>query len=236
MKILELFSGTESFSKVARARGHECFTIDVEKHFNPDLCKDILDIEIKDIPFKPDIIWASPPCTTFSTLSNFRYWKDLKPKNSKACVNLAYVMKTLELIDELNPKYFFIENPRALLRKFDFMIKLYRNTITYCQYGLPFMKPTDIWTNCSEWNPKPVCKNGDPCHNPAPRGSQTGIQGKGSQAVTSTNNFGNIDVKASRAIVPEKLCLEIIKCCENNDTSQSELKVETKQSVVEDRN
>ena len=28
MKVLELFSGTESFSKVARKRGHQTFTID----------------------------------------------------------------------------------------------------------------------------------------------------------------------------------------------------------------
>jgi len=31
MKILELFSGTESFSKVARERGHVVFTVDNDK-------------------------------------------------------------------------------------------------------------------------------------------------------------------------------------------------------------
>lgn len=30
-------------------------------------------------------------------------------------------MKMLDLIEELDPKYFFIENPRAGLRKMDFM-------------------------------------------------------------------------------------------------------------------
>lgn len=43
MKILELFSGTESFSKIAKARGHEVFTIELNANFNPDLVKNILD-------------------------------------------------------------------------------------------------------------------------------------------------------------------------------------------------
>lgn len=53
----------------------------------------------------------------------------------------------------------------------------YRHTVTYCQYGDNRMKPTDIWTNCSEWKPKPMCKNGENCHESAPRGSKTGTQG-----------------------------------------------------------
>ena len=44
MKVLELFSGTESFSKVARERGHECFTVDNEPKFNPSLCIDIMQL------------------------------------------------------------------------------------------------------------------------------------------------------------------------------------------------
>lgn len=41
------------------------------------------------------------------------------------------------------------------------------------------MKPTDIWTNAHFWKPKPMCKNGMPCHVAAPRGSRTGTQGIG---------------------------------------------------------
>ena len=60
MKILELFSGTESFSKVARKLGHETFTIDNNSHFNPDLCIDILNLTIDMIPFKPDVVYLDP--------------------------------------------------------------------------------------------------------------------------------------------------------------------------------
>jgi hypothetical protein len=52
-----------------------------------------------------------------------------------------------------------------------------RVTVTYCQYGDERMKPTDIWTNAYWWEPKSLCKNGDPCHVKAPRGSKTGTQG-----------------------------------------------------------
>ena len=52
-----------------------------------------------------------------------------------------------------------------------------RHTVSYCQYGSKIMKPTDIWTNCKEWNPRPICKPGAPCHERAGRGSKTGVQG-----------------------------------------------------------
>ena len=203
MKILELFSGTESFSKVARERGHECFTIENNKEFNPNLCKDILNVDIKDIPFKPDVIWASPPCTSFSVASIGSSWcGNYSPARVKTALGMAYVLKTLELIKKLKPKCWFIENPRGVLRKMGFMEGLNRNTITYCQYGDTRMKPTDIWTNFIEWKPRPMCKNGDSCHVSAPRGSKTGTQGlKGNK---------------ERSIIPKDLCLEIIKVCEDN--------------------
>ncbi len=64
------------------------------------------------------------------------------------------------------------------------------------------MKPTDIWHN-SSWASKAMCKNGDKCHTPAPRGSKTGTQGL----------KGAVD----RSVVPRKLCLEIIKLCEKQN-------------------
>ena len=201
MKILELFSGTESFSKIARERGHEVFTIDMDRSFNPSLCKDILDVEIKDIPFKPDIIWASPPCTCFSVASIGSSWiGNYHPKRVETALGMAYVLKALKLIKQLEPKFWFIENPRGVLRKMAFMENLPRRTLTYCQYGEKRMKPTDIWTN-STWIPKPMCKNGDSCHVAAPRGSKTGTQG--------------LKNSIERSRIPRELCLEIIKACDN---------------------
>lgn len=208
MKILELFSGTASFSKVAKERGHEVFTIDFDKQFNPDLCIDILDFEINMLPkeFKhPDFIWASPPCQTFSIASVYRYWKNGKPKNDKTLKGIAIIKKTIQIIEELNPKFWIIENPRGMLRKQDFMQKLHRDTITYCQYGSKVQKPTDLWNNLN-YKFKPMCKPGSPCHEKASRSSKKGVQG-------INNSFSNLGShgKVLRAVVPRQLCLEILK-------------------------
>lgn len=106
----------------------------------------------------------------------------------------------LELVKKLAPKYWFIENPRGGLRKMDFMQNLPRYTVCYCQYGDTRQKPTDIFTNHPNPKFKPMCKNGDPCHIPAPRGSKTGTQGlKGSK---------------ERSKIPRLLCEHIVDICE----------------------
>jgi hypothetical protein len=88
---------------------------------------------------------------------------------------VAHIRKVIE---ELNPKYgYLIENPRGMLRKLDVIAGLPQTTITYCQYGDSRMKPTDLWGHVDNWEPRPMCKNGDPCHVAAPRGSRTGTQG-----------------------------------------------------------
>lgn len=71
-----------------------------------------------------------------------------------------------------------------------------RHTITYCQYGDKRMKPTDIWTNSETWQPRPMCKKGDICHELAPRGSKTGTQG--------------LKGEYNRSKIPEELCREIL--------------------------
>ncbi|KKL94287.1 hypothetical protein LCGC14_1866200 [marine sediment metagenome] len=220
MKVLELFSGTESFSKVARERGHETFTVDLDRSFKPDLCKDILEFDLSMLPFKPDIIWASPPCTTFSVASIRHYWKDGKPKNEKAIHGIKIVKKTIQIIKRINPKFFIIENPRGMLRKQDFMQQLKRDTVTYCQYGLEYQKATDLWNNLNKWVPKPMCSNRSPCHVRSPRGSRKGVQGvlPARRPAFHPDWSYVIDRRggaaAMRAVIPVELCFEIIKCCE----------------------
>jgi len=199
MKILELFCGTKSISKVFKEKGHEVLTIDNNPSHKPDICIDIL--KLNKLKFKPDIIWASPPCQTFSMAGNGNNYTNFMPNNVNAALGLAYVLKTIEIIKELKPKYWFIENPMGYLRKFPFMLKFHRNTVTYCQYGDKRMKPTDIWTNCSAWIPKKRCKNKDNCHEAAPRGSKTGTQGLAN------------DIE--RGVIPKELCEEIEKICHN---------------------
>lgn len=199
MKVLELFCGTKSISKVFTALGHTCFTVDNDPRHEPDLCCDVLNIDLSKIPFTPDVIWASPPCTTFSVASLGHHWTGGKrayiPKTKEAVIGLKLMAKTKGIILTLNPKVWWIENPRGLMRKFIGLDK-FRHTITYCQYGDDRMKPTDIWTNCKSFIPRPMCKNGDPCHESAPRGAKTGTQGRN----------GAIE----RGRIPTEFCFQVV--------------------------
>ncbi len=210
MKVLELFAGTRSIGKAFERRGHDVFSIEWDKRFeNIDLYADIGTITADDILKnfgRPDVIWASPDCTTYSiaAISHHRRKEDdgnLAPVSeyAKFCDNVN--QHVLKLIHELNPKYWFIENPRGGLRKMRFMKDLPRYTLTYCQYGDTRMKPTDIFTNHPNPRFKPPCHNGDPCHVAAPRGAKTGTQGL----------KGHIE----RSIIPDRLCDHIVDICEN---------------------
>ena len=178
VKTIELFAGTRSFSKVAQKFGHETFTTDYEEIDGQNLVADVKTLTAKDFPYKPDVLWASPPCEGFSVAVIGRNWThDHQPKTESARLGVELVENTLRLIKELEPKWWFIENPRGKLRKLPMMQGFTRHTITYCQYGDTRMKPTDIWTNAPWFKPRPMCKNGDTCHISAPRGSRTGTQG-----------------------------------------------------------
>lgn len=163
----------------------------------------------------PDVIWASPDCTTYSIAAISKHREkessgNLKPKSEYAKQCDETNKHVIDLIKELNPMYWFIENPRGGLRKMDFMRGLPRYTVTYCQYGDTRQKPTDIWTNHPDPEFKPMCKRGDSCHEPAPRGSRTGTQG--------------LKGKAERAKIPKQLCNHIVDICSdserNGDTNE----------------
>lgn len=62
------------------------------------------------------------------------------------------------------------------------------------------MKPTDIFTNHPDPQFKPMCHNGDSCHEKAPRGSKTGTQGLKNAML--------------RSKIPDQFCDHIVKICE----------------------
>lgn len=221
MKVLELFAGTRSIGKAFEKHGHEVYSVEWDKNFsNINLYIDIEELKAEQIlkEFgKPDVIWASPDCSTYSiaAISHHRR-KNMETGNLDAVSDYAKKCDSvnthlIELIKELNPKYWFIENPRGGLRKMCFMNGLPRYTVTYCQYGDMRMKPTDIWTNHPNPQFKPPCHNGDPCHVKAPRGARTGTQGlKGAK---------------DRSVIPVGLCEHIVDICEGNN----------KQAAIQDK-
>ena len=213
MKVLELFAGTRSIGKEFEAKGHEVYSIEWDKeHPNIDWYVDIGTITTQDIIDRfgvPDVVWASPDCTSYSVAAISRHRiresdGNLAPKSdyAKFCDKVnTHVIDMINELLEINPKLiYFIENPRGGMRKMNFMKELPRYTVTYCQYGDTRMKPTDIWTNHPNPKLKPPCKNGDTCHESAPRGSKTGTQGRKNAK--------------ERSRIPEQLCKHIVEICE----------------------
>jgi hypothetical protein len=188
MKVLDLFAGLRGWSDPWKARGHEVVTLDNDPSFRSDLVLDMVEF-VQDFDkylhgWRPDVILASPPCEAFSVMTIGRNWTmDHQPKTDKARLALELVGHTTYAIRWLRPCFFVIENPRAKLRRLSPVTGLDRVTVTYCQYGEPFMKPTDLWGGFPpSWVPRPPCKNGAPCHISAARGSRTGIQGEAVRA------------------------------------------------------
>ena len=180
MRTIELFCGTKSFSKVAESLGHQTFTLDNDSQFDATITEDILTWTPPAELINANVLWASPPCQGFSVAVIGRNWNhDKTPKTPSAELAMSIAVRTLEVIEILKPKYYFIENPRGMLRMMPFMQGMRRVTVTYCQYGDTRQKPTDIWTNVPEsvWKPRPLCRPGASCHISAPRGSRTGTQG-----------------------------------------------------------
>lgn len=211
MRVLELFAGSRSIGKVAESLGFEVYSSDIQNFDGINYSVDILDFDPTLVPFTPDIIWASPPCTFFSVASIGYHWhKDNSPKSANAIKGVEIVAKTLEIINfflDINPDLiWFVENPTGKLRKLPIVRGEFdRATVNYCKYGDDRFKSTDIWTNNlvsiynpKGWRPRSKCyKSNKNCkHQPAPRGSRTGTQGR----------QGSYD----RSKLPPDLCLEIL--------------------------
>lgn len=209
MKILDLFCGTKSIANAFEAAGHEVYTVDWDAQFKPTLQADIGALTAADVIELcggiPDVIWASPDCTTYSVAA-ISYHRRREPNGNltpitdyaKRCDEINAHL--ISLIKQVNPAVWFIENPVGGMRKMDFMQSLKRYTVTYCQYGERRQKPTDLWTNHPEPQFKPPCKRGAPCHDAAPRGARTGTQ--------------SLKNRIEKAKIPVQLCQHIVDICE----------------------
>jgi hypothetical protein len=150
-RLVELFSGTGSISKVFRAAGWDCVTVDVDPKANPDVCIDVLQLQPEMIDPPPDVCWMSPPCTMFSKArTRAKTPRDLDGAD-------AFVRKALDLVQAWQCAW-FMENPytgylktRAVVAGIPYRI------VDYCQWTderwpRAYRKPTAIWTNTT-WQP-----------------------------------------------------------------------------------
>ena len=184
MLVFDLFSGTGSSTKAFKDAGHTVISFEMDDSFEATEHINVFSLQSEQLITRygrPDFVWASPPCTAFSVASIGHHWKgnakSKEPKTEYAKLSQDLVAHTLQLIKELNPKGWLMENPRGILRKLDVVKDYPIHTVTYCTYGDSRMKPTDLWGVVPGWTPRTPCKNGMPCHEAAPRGARTGTQG-----------------------------------------------------------
>lgn len=206
MIVFDFFAGTGSSTQAFSDAGHTVVKFELDVKFDADEHVDIMLLTVAGLLERygrPDFVWASPPCTAFSVASMGHHWHASGvPKTEAAEYNQKIVWRTRELIEGLQPTLgYLIENPRGMLRKLPPVDGLPRHTVTYCQYGDDRMKPTDLWGFVPGWVPRPMCKNGDPCHESAPRGSKAGTQ--------------KISGTALRSMVPYDLGAEILESITN---------------------
>ena len=119
----------------------------------------------------------------------------------------ALVERCLQLISQLEPRVWFLENPfSGLLRTREIMQGIPFVVLDYCMYQDPplYRKRTAIWTNCTDWKPK-LCDrthlvNGRRHPATAQRGPR---KGGGDRAFTL--------VQLHR--LPSRLCDEVFAVC-----------------------
>jgi len=229
VKVLDLFAGLCGWSAPFAARGHDVFSIDLNPIFDVSLHADIESLAPADLPWRPDIILASPPCEAFSVMTIGRNWtREHEPKTDKARLGVRLVEATRRLIDDIEPDFYVIENPRAKLRKLPVLADLDRRTVSYCQYGEPFMKPTDLWGGFPpSFTARPICKPRSACHVSAARGSRTGIQSgsdrtkfRGGMIEDMVHLYSTDprrrELSALRAMIPQDLAMQVCLAAERD--------------------
>ena len=143
-RMIGLCSGTHSVEKAFKEMypNAKIITVDIDASTRPTHAVDVRRWDFTAYP--PgyfDFGWASPPCTQYSNAKTTGE-RDIAGADSivKAC---------LKAFDYLLPTFWVMENPVGLLRHRPFMqhIAADRHTTSYCHFGFPYRKLTDLWTN-----------------------------------------------------------------------------------------
>lgn len=169
-RLLELFCGTKSVGSCVEAKFPqftEIISVDNSKRWKPTHLVDVLTWDYKIYPPNHfDVIWCSPPCTTFSLAKFSNIGRKIKGsdiiRTYQHCIDdiekfgLPLLKKTLEILEYFKPSVWFIENPRDGKMKDYLDFNFY--DCSYCQYGFEYRKNTRIWSNIDLKLDKCNCK------------------------------------------------------------------------------
>lgn len=160
---LELFSGCSIVSQEFARMRFRVRSIDIDLSSNASDKVDIMKLTFDNIGNVPDVIWASPPCRTYSNLAGGTHNNPKAGEYEKTEVGrlhaqwLAQLIAFLRWTKEHNENFIVvIENPVGLLSKMPLMqemvqkFKLKMCTVHYCAFGRDDKKPTHLWTNVSK--------------------------------------------------------------------------------------
>ena len=164
LRCLDLFCGLGGFSAAFEDSDRwEVTTVDINERFNPDIVADVFELRPSDLEEDFDVVLASPPCTSFSLAANghHTHFQDDEPLTDAAKDAVGLVYHTLGLINAIAPEFWVVENPRGKLRR---VIGEPAGTVTLCQYGYDWQKPTDLWGRHPPTLSYHHCRPGADCH------------------------------------------------------------------------
>ncbi len=164
MRALVLFTGTGSVDRALERYGFQVDNLDIDPKCNATWTCDILQWEAwKELPpGRYDFIWASPPCVQYSRARTTAK----TPRNLELADSI--VERTLEIIKELAPKAWLVENPQTGLLKTRKVIEGYPwRDVCYCKYSdgvrWTYKKQTRLWGVLPTFVPRPVCNKASRC-------------------------------------------------------------------------
>lgn len=107
MLILDLFAGLGGASQAMRDRGWEVVTVDNDPRFG---CTQTADLGAWSWSGpRPDLVWASPPCTEFSRES-------MPWCRTGEAPSLYLVKASIRIVAECDPTWWVLENVRGACR------------------------------------------------------------------------------------------------------------------------
>ena len=200
-KLLDLFCGLGGFSAAFEDSDRwDVTTVDLNAEFDPDIVADVFDLRPSDFASDFDVVLASPPCTRMGKMALCNgYFDGDEPATLEAADHVALLYHTVGIIRGLSPDYWFLENPPGKASSY---LGSPTGTVTYCQYGMDYMKRTHLWGNHPPIDYR-SCTEGSGCHISTPRSNER----------HPSDSIPSDSAKAS--LVPYELSESIRNACES---------------------